>query len=93
MTQFIDKSTVLDALDAAGLDPEATLYEGYSGRFMYGVKTFGLVGTASEISRALTTLTRRIDEGAALALANAAQQDDMGVSRIIYFPGYNLTED
>ena len=100
----IKKSQVLDALNQAGLDDDA-LYEGYSGRGMYGHETWGVVTSSRDqlkVFAALAAFAAHADDDEADAydiaevaseLADAASFDSMGYDQIMYFPRVELIED
>ena len=75
----------------------------YSGRFMFGERCLGIVGSIETISRFLQQLAFEAGRAAALnmeddpslVLYNAmslrgARQDSMGLSTIMYWPGVQL---
>lgn len=91
----ISKAAVLEAIDAAGLDRDTALREGYSGRFMYGEPTFGIVGSINEYTAFTVEFAKAEggDGGDAQELAMSVRSDDMGRQEIFYFPGCELVEE
>jgi hypothetical protein len=65
------------------------MYRAYSGRFMYGEKCVGIVAPGAagatrfimEVSKTLPVLAND--------LLDAQRQDDMGLDRVFYFPGWS----
>lgn len=101
MTATIPRSIITDALYDAGLTDD-NLHDGYSGRFMYGAKCFGIVGSATDYTKfmiALATALARDDDADLMFgwdmndLADAVRTDDMARDTIFYFPGYTIAED
>lgn len=100
MTVKIEKSLIEYACYEAGLSDEA-IYEGYSGRCMYGDKCFGL--TVDGVGEAASVLLAFVAEGGesefyermelAQELAQAMRTDSLGLQMIAYFPGYELEDD
>lgn len=88
----IDRFTIEDAAWDADLDTEKVLYDGYSGRGMYGRKCFGIVGSMEDYSKFLVRLTQS-DPDIAWDLAQSVDSDSMGYESIFYFPGYQLSSE
>lgn len=88
----IDRSVVEEAAWAADLDTEKALYDGYSGRGMYGRKCFGVVGSMEDYSKFLVQLTQT-DPDLAWDLAQSVASDSLGLDNIFYFPGYQLANE
>jgi len=90
----IDRMLVEDAIYEAELD-EDSLYEGYSGRAMYGAKCFGLiVDRPGEAAKFLVKIANALaDDDLADELADAWRSDSMGLSTIVYFPGFEVAND
>lgn len=91
--QTLDRTQIEDALFTAGLDEDA-LYEGYSGRAMYGAECFGITGSDSAITKFMIALAADTGESElAMELADSMRTDNMGLDKIAYFPGYTVAEE
>lgn len=88
----ISRQTLEDAAYAADLDPEAAIYEDYSGRAMYGEKCIGIVGSPSECAAFLVEITAE-DPDLGREMARKERTDSMGRSMIAYYPGIQLEEE
>lgn len=88
----IERDLIESAMWAADLDTEKSLYEGYSGRGMYGRKCFGVTGDMEDYSKFLVQLTQT-EPDIAWDLAQSVRTDNLGFESIFYFPGYQLTND
>lgn len=84
----LDREEVHAALYDAGLDRES-LYEGYSGRAMYGDKCFGIVGDDSDLIRFVQAASSRELEDPGDWLPNV-RSDGMGLQTIYYWPGVTV---
>jgi hypothetical protein len=80
---------IANACDAAGLDFDEVVYQGYSGRAMYGATCFGV--THNGVSELLQFVLACDREGLELDFLESARQDDLGLSTITYFPGFELS--
>lgn len=95
----ISRSDFEDALQDAGYE---SLYEGYSGRGMFGATCIGVVtGSGPEsVKRALLQAAERIreedeadrDDLADIleAMAGRMSWDNLGFDLVVYFPGFDL---
>lgn len=83
----LDRSQLLDALEAAGLD-EQHLYEGYSGRAMYGDECFGIVGSDADYTMFVATVGSHFDDWG--DWLHGVRSDSMGLSTIWYWPGVTV---
>jgi hypothetical protein len=83
----IDRTTIVNALSAAGLDDDA-LYTDYSGRAMYGDTCLGIVHDG--LGELLTIVVELDRAGLELGWLANARQDSMGHSDITYFPGVTV---
>lgn len=96
----IDRIAVETMIDAAGIDYE--IRDDYSGRGMYGDSCFGVVVEPSDEGRVLYAIGYAAgycdadydsdDETDWDGLARSARTDSMGLSMILYFPGWTLTD-
>lgn len=82
---------VIEEAIANAVDGEVELYEGYSGRFMYGERCFGLTGSTTAIQGVMLELAFS-DIDLARELNRSSRQDNMGHDTIVYFPGYDLDD-
>lgn len=80
---------VVMAADMAGIDIDGDLRREYSGRGMYGDTCFGIVCGGREYGTFVAELAGD-DPELARELADAVKTDDMGLSTIYYWPGYQL---
>ncbi|MFJ5532483.1 hypothetical protein [Streptomyces sp. NPDC093261] len=89
----VPRQMIANALDQAELDEDA-LYEGYSGRGMFGEKCFGIVGNMTTFARFIVGIAAQDYEGAEMAqlLADAVSSDNMGYDSIYYFPSYTIED-
>lgn len=85
---MLERDMVEEAMRAADIDKDS-LYEGYSGRAIYGAKCFGITGSMEDYSKFLVQLTQ-LDTDIAWDLAQNVRTDSMGYDSIFYFPGYQL---
>lgn len=82
------------------------LREGYSGRYMYGSSCIGFVINDISVFHAISDMYREIrcyDEIEKIEFYDDlrefeemlafAEQDNMGIGKILYFPGYKLNEE
>jgi hypothetical protein len=91
--QTLDRQIILDALE-----DEDALCENYSGRFMYGDKCFGIVGSIQDYGKFMSNLGMNVYDDSIMgltvfevdSLAGATREDSMGRDAIFYFPGYNV---
>jgi hypothetical protein len=83
-----DKLDSLLIRDAARI-AEAGVYDGYSGRAMYGEECFGVTGSLSEYSRFIANVGFN-DIQLASDLAGAVRTDQLGHDNIYYFPNHNI---
>lgn len=90
----ISRTHIENAAYEADLDTEEDIYWEYSGRYMYGEKCFGIVGSVSDFARFLVMLTY-LDDGPdeAYELSQRVNTDSMGRSTIFYFPGVKVVGD
>lgn len=88
-TTTIPRQTLLDALSVADLDEDA-LYEGYSGRGMYGAECFGFTCTLREFAIVCAALGSTADDW---DFVGKVQTDSMGLGQIFYFPGVGISEE
>lgn len=90
MSTNLNRDVIIGALYDAGLD-EDNLYEGYSGRGMYGRCCFGITddNTRGPV-KFLIALARNLRAELADSLADAWTQDNLGLGVVVYFPGYEL---
>lgn len=88
----VPKADVLEAMFQAGLDEDCANWA-YSGRYMYGKKCFGVVGSINDYSLFLVELATQDDEGYdwAAEFAQRVRIDNMASDYIFYFPGIELT--
>src|SRR5262245_63927219 len=85
-TKTISRDSILDALDAANLYEDA-LREDYSGR--HGATCFGIV--YENIGDLLTFAGYLGEQGEVdTCFLGQARSDSMGMSSIVYFPGWTL---
>lgn len=91
----VSRTAVVTAIEDAGMDPDDVLREGYSGRSMYGDKTWGIVGNMTGFATFLVEFAKAEGEDAdgAQELAGHVQSDSMGWDLIFYFPGVQLVGD
>lgn len=89
----IQKTSVIEALTDAGLS-EDFLYDGYSGRGMYGEICFGIICRTGELIKFFASFIEiapwRVD--LVNDLADALKNDALGRDIIFYFPGFTLTD-
>lgn len=101
--RIVDRQYIKDALEVANIY-DWDIRTDYSGRGMYGTECFGIeVDRESDLYRLFAALghisgensvdDEGWDEDCALDLARDAQSDSMGRQIIVYFPGYQLSED
>lgn len=85
--QTLDYHTVLQAVD---FEREA-VYTNYSGRFMYGATCFGIVGDTAQFARFMVVLGALThNDDTVMDLLDVLREDNMGMDRIYYFPGFTL---
>lgn len=85
----ISYDIVVDALDASGQD-ESVIYSNYSGRGMFGSTCFGMVFDGSRDLTRFFICLADLDQELALDLVDSWQSDSMGLSKIYYFPGWEI---
>jgi hypothetical protein len=89
----IDKSTLEEAAEEAGLDPEATLRFDYSGRGMYGKTCIGLVWESQgDVRRFLRALEEYVENGVIEEMEDVEGEDAMGLRGITYWPGFEAVD-
>jgi NADH/NAD ratio-sensing transcriptional regulator Rex len=94
-----DSEAVVNAAISAGIDvDEGGLRRDYSGRFMFGQRCFGIVGSDSQWAEFVIALKEDeaqglASKGLAKKLADYLDTDSMGLSTIYYFPGFLLDGD
>lgn len=89
------KKELKQAIVEAGfiIDLDVTIYESYSGRFMYGSKCFGFVSETKEaIPYILGHFTGKGSDNLGVELMQVLTVDNLGFNYITYFPGYCWTE-
>lgn len=87
VTTKLDRDQILEAMQTADLW-EDDLYEGYSGRAMYGETCFGVVcDSPGKFALFCAALGSSADDW---DFVNSVRTDSMGLSTIYYFPGYEL---
>jgi hypothetical protein len=93
----LPRQAVVDALEGSDLTEDA-VYDGYSGRAMYGATCFGIVhDSPGQLLAFFATLGAISEHAYGLdmhdigRLAQGARQDDLGLSTITYFPGFELS--
>lgn len=99
--QVIDRAAIVWAVeDSFGDVDDGAIREDYSGRGMYGAACFALVGEQKEFMKFFVALAfiannRPWDENFhqdyITDLIDAARFDDMGLAKVMYFPGWSLT--
>jgi hypothetical protein len=100
MTRTLPLGPIEDACYQADLDPDEAIRTNYSGRYMYGRNCFGLVvDSLSQAVRVLLELafdsadcgtSDSLDRDVIEELGQSMATDNMGLSMIVYFPGFNL---
>jgi hypothetical protein len=90
---LISRADIEEALYEANLDTEA-LYEGYSGRGMYGKECFGIVGTPGDAMAFLVALAK-VDalDVDVIYMAKYTSMDNLGLKTISYWPGYTIDDE
>ena len=90
-----DLEFALNVADVYNEDGE-TIRESYSGRGMYGAECFGLVvASEREAFKAILAMVAEdlIDIFDASRLVDDLRVDSMGMSSIVYFEGWSLSDD
>ncbi len=71
-----------------GTEDELTLYEGYSGRWMFGEETFGVTGSSSAFARATGMAAREFSDDLEatdfLEGVGNIRTDSLGLDTIFY---------
>lgn len=88
----VERDDIESAAWAADIDIDSGITWNYSGRFMYGKKCFGIIGSMEDYSKFLVQLTQTQPD-LAWELAQAVSTDSMGTSAIFYFPGFQGKEE
>lgn len=91
----VSRTAVETAIEDAGMEPDEALREEYSGRGMYGGKTWGITGNLTGFLAFLVEFAKAegSDGESAQELAQRVASDSMGWDTIFYFPGVELVED
>ncbi len=84
------------AIRNAAEDNDFQIRENYSGRGMFGRECFGVV-TDESVGKVIAAIIRNIDDFDVVEefarVLEDLRTDSMGLSAIIYFPGWNLPEE
>lgn len=88
---ILPRNAVIEALYTADLDEDA-LYEGYSGRAMYGDTCFGIVSHSGGEATTFTAVLA-LELGEVPRWLKNARTDNMGLSMITYWPGVEVEEE
>lgn len=90
MTFILNREMAVKSLEDIGLSDEE-LYDGYSGRFMFGEKCFGIVCmNAGDIAGfAAALVINGVEE---VEWLREGRLDQLGLRMIAYFPGVKLSE-
>lgn len=83
----VSREMILAALEQAGLDEEA-VYDGYSGRCMYGATCFGIVAQPHDFALFCAAVGASSDDWE--YWINDLREDQLGLSMIWYWPGHTL---
>jgi hypothetical protein len=82
----------LEAAESIADAADASIYEDYSGRGMYGTKCLGFVVNGHRGEAALSiAIIRTLGEDDAEDMLDNLRADALGLGTIIYFPGINAT--
>lgn len=96
MTELIIRHDLMRILEEVYLEDEDIIREGYSGRGMFGRTCFAMMldeGELDDMDDAAEELLLNgdIESNPIPALRVNARMDEMGLKKITYFPGYELT--
>jgi hypothetical protein len=70
------------------------IYDGYSGRGMYGETCVGFTVRNSRNAAALTAaIVRTLDDDVADAMIGRLNTDSLGMGTIVYFPGISIAKE
>lgn len=106
MNKVVKREDIVNALEAADVyETEDAIRENYSGRGMYGDACFGIIVDGMSHAFTFFTALGQVgtenddygdgedsflDSQKAYELACAGRTDSMGMSTIVYFPGWTL---
>jgi len=69
------------------------IYDGYSGRGMYGEQCVGFTVYGSGYALLVATIVRTLDTDVADAMLGRLTTDSMGLGTIVYFPGFTIAKE